>query len=349
MANHVSLKAMAEDKSIDGVAKVTHFKVDPRIITIEQGFNVRSKLYGQMTPARRAYIDSLKAAKLAGAVFPPLDVRVEEGEVILVDGENRLLMDLELIDEGHDIQFVECRHFRGNDAERVAHMVSTGQQGLPLTPLESGHGYRRLANWGWPVQRIAAFARRSDTHVEQCIMLAESDTALQEMLVRDEVSADVVIPLLRKHGSKKTLEILIDRLQHERANGGKKVTAKTLYGPAIPRPVVSKVVSSLDTFYTRLSDDDRHNLQTLLNGNEAELEGKTVTLSAASLKALFDAHQEVQQVYAKAEKRAEKKRARAATAAAGEENRDDGNGDGDADAEFSVDDVVTQHMTQAAA
>ena len=94
MANHVSLKAMAEDKSIDGVAKVTHFKVDPRIITIEQGFNVRSKLYGQMTPARRAYIDSLKAAKLAGAVFPPLDVRVEEGEVILVDGENRLLMDL---------------------------------------------------------------------------------------------------------------------------------------------------------------------------------------------------------------------------------------------------------------
>ncbi|HDR9070510.1 TPA: hypothetical protein QDA90_005892 [Burkholderia vietnamiensis] len=342
MANHVSLKAMAEDKSIDSVGKVTHFKVDPRIIKIEQGFNVRSKLYGQMTPTRRAYIDSLKQAKLAGAVFPPLDVRVEDGDVILVDGENRLLMDLELIDAGHEILFVECRHFRGSDAERVAHMVSTGQQGLQLTPLESGHGYRRLANWGWPVQRIAAHARRSDTHVEQCIMLAESDTAIQEMLVLEQTSADVVIPLLRKHGSKKTLEILIDGLERERANGGKKVTAKSLYGPVIPRQVVSKVVSSLDTFYTRLSESDRENLQTLLNGNEAELEGKTVTMSAASLKALFDAHQEVQQVYAKSEKREQNKRARAASSAA----------DGDAkdgDDEFSLDDVVTQHKTQAAA
>jgi hypothetical protein len=339
---HVSLKAMAEDKSVESVGKITHFKVDPRIIKIEQGFNVRSKLDGQMSPARREYIDSLKKAKRAGATFPPLDVRVEDGEVFLVDGENRLLADLELIKEGDDIQSVECRQFRGNDADRVAHMVATGQQGLQLAPLESGHGYRRLVNWGWPIQRIAAHVRKSDTHVEQCIMLAESDTKIQKMLILGQTSADVVIPLLRKHGSKKTLEILIDGLERARANGGKKVTAKSLYGPAIPRQVVSKVVSSLDTFYSRLSESDRENLQTLLNGNEQELEGKTITMSAASLKALFDAHQEVQQVYAKSEKREQNKRARAASAAA------EGDAKGNDD-EFSVDDVVAQHKTQAKA
>lgn len=342
MANHVSLKAMAEDKSIEGVSKVTHFKVDPRLITIEEGFNVRAKVNGVMTPARREYIDSLKAAKLAGATFPPLDVRVEDGVVILIDGENRLIADLELIKEGNDIQTVECRQLRDNDAERVAHMVGTGEQGLKLTHLEAGHGYRRLRGFGWSVQRIAKRARRSDTHIEQGIMLAESDTAIQQMLIKEEVASDVVLPLLRKHGSKKTLEILIERLEKERANGGKKVTAKSLYGPAIPRQVVSKVVSSLDTFYTRLSESDRENLQTLLNGNEAELEGKTVTMSAASLKALFDAHQEVQQVYAKSEKREQNKRARAAAAAAESDAKA-------SDDEFSLDDVVTQHKTQAAA
>lgn len=339
MTAHVSLKAMAEDKNLEGVAKVTHFKVDPRIIQVEQGFNVR-----YMTPSRRVYIDGIKKAKLAGATFPPLDVRVEEGAVLLVDGENRLFADLELIQEGHDIQFVECRHFRGNDAERVAHMVSTGQQGLPLSPLESGHGYRRLTSWGWSIQRIAAHGGRSDTHVEQCIMLAEADTAIQQMIVREEVPAHIVIDLLRKHG-KKTLEVLQESLAKAKSGGGKRVTAKTLYGPTIPRDVVGKVVSSLDSFHSRLSDDERQGLETLLVGNEAELEGKTITLPASALKALFDARQEVQQVYARAKQREENKKARAERAAkAGQEDAEDSA----TDSEFSVDDVVSEHLSQAA-
>lgn len=332
-----SLRALA-DKKTAGVSKDNVFKVDPRIIKIEQGFNVRYE-----TPARRAYIDGLKLAKRAGAIFPALDVRVEAGEVILVDGHNRLQADMELIAEGEDIQSVECRHFKGNDAERTAHMASTGQQGLPLSPLESGHAYRRLINWGWPIQRIAAHGGKSDTHVEQCIMLAESDTAIQQMIVRGEVPAHIVVDVLRKHG-KKALEVLQESLAKAQAKGGKKVTAKTLYGPTIPREVVGNVVSSLATFYTRLSDDDRQNLQTLLNGNEDELKGKTVTLDAASLKALFDAHHEVQQVYAKAEKREQNKKARAAKAGS-DASCEQVSADAD---EFSVDDVVTQHLSQAA-
>ncbi len=52
-----SLRALA-DKKTAGVSKDNVFKVDPRIIKIEQGFNVRYE-----TPARRAYIDGLKLAK----------------------------------------------------------------------------------------------------------------------------------------------------------------------------------------------------------------------------------------------------------------------------------------------
>ena len=59
---------------------------------------------------------------------------------------------------------------------------------------------------------------------------------------------------------------------------------------------------------------EREKLETLLNGNEAELEGQTVTLDAVSLKALFDAHQDVRQVYAKAARRDELRRERAAKA-----------------------------------
>jgi hypothetical protein len=46
----------------------------------------------------------------------------------------------ELIAEGTEILFVLCLEFRGNDAERTAHMTATGKQGLVISPLEAGHG-----------------------------------------------------------------------------------------------------------------------------------------------------------------------------------------------------------------
>ena len=352
-----SLKAMAEAKTDNPdepkkVSKASNaFLVDPRIIKIEDGFNVRGKIGGVMTPARREYIDGMKAARRAGATFPAIDVRVEDGEVNLVDGENRLIMTLELIDEGVDIEKIECRHFRGNDAERVAHMVGTGQQGLKLTPLECGHGYRRLISFGWSVSRIAAHSRVSDTTVEQYIMLAEADMAIQEMVMRDEVPAHIAIEVIRKHGGGiNALNLLEENLAKARATGSKKVTNKTLNGPTLPRKTVGTVLSAVDTFYTGLSDGDRGNLETILYGNEAELEGKTVTVSAASLKALFDAHHEVQAVYKKAEKREQNRIARAEKAQQSPQQvgeTDAATGD-PSDEAFDIDKTVQQHIAHAA-
>ncbi|MEX3917953.1 hypothetical protein AB4Y43_17175 [Paraburkholderia sp. BR10872] len=307
LADMVSLKMMAEGK-IEGVNKVTHYKLDPHIIEVEQGFNIRF-----MTPARREYIDGIKTAMRAGAKFPPLDVRIEGGRIILVDGHNRLIAILELIDEGVEILFVEVRQFSGNDADRVAHMVGTGQQGLPLSQLEQGHGFRRLQNFGWPLKRIANHIGKSETLVEKCVMLAEADTEIQQMLVREEVSADVVVDVLRRHRSR-ALEVLRALLAKAQNAGSRKVTERTLHGPSIPRDVVGKVVASLSTFYQRLPEGEREKLETLLQGNEAELEGQTITLDAASLKGLFDAHHDVRAVFAKAERRDELRRQRAAKA-----------------------------------
>ncbi|MBC8641660.1 hypothetical protein IAG25_33075 [Caballeronia sp. EK] len=336
-----SLRAIADQKTL-GVGKDNIFKIDPRVIKIEQGFNIRFE-----TPRRRAYIDDMKVAFRAGATFPPLRVRAEDGEVILVDGHNRLQMYQELIEEGAEILFVLCLEFRGNEAERVSHMTATGKQGLQILALEAGHGYRRLTNWGWPVQQIATRDGVSDTYVEQCIMLAEAPIAIQQMIVREEVACHVVVDVLRKHG-KRAHEVLVAGLERAKATGGKKVTTKTLNGPAIPRLVVDKVVSSLDTFYSRLSETDREQLQTVLDGNDSELEGRSITLSAASLKALLDARAEVQNVYAKADQRNQKRAARAAKEAAGADGATESDDSNEPDEEFSIDSAVADHFTQAA-
>lgn len=337
-----SLRAIADQKTL-GVSKDNIFKIDPRVIKIEPGFNIRFD-----TPRRRAYIDDMKVAFRAGATFPPLRTRAEDGEVILVDGHNRLQMYQELIEEGAEILFVLCLEFRGNEAERVSHMTASGKQGLTILALEAGHGYLRNLNWGWSIQKIAMKDGVSDTYVEQCIMLAEAPVAVQQMIVREEVACHVVVDVLRKHG-KRAHEVLLDGLERAKATGGKKVTTKTLNGPAIPRLVVDKVVSSLDTFYSRLSEMEREKLETVLEGNDAELEGQSVTLSAVSLKALLDARAEVQSVYAKAEQRNAKRAARAAKEAAGADGKAEvAVSEEINDEEFSIDCAVADHITQAA-
>lgn len=331
-----SMRALADQKDSD-VTKDNLFKADPRKVKVQEGFNVRF-----MNKRRRDYIDSMKGAKRQGAIFPAIDVKVVDGEILIVDGHNRHQMDLELIEEGFPVPFIICREFRGDEAAQTAHMVGTGRQGLQLLPVESGHGYLRQRNWGWEVKRIAEHSGVSDTYVENCMMLAESAIEIQRMMAEDLVSAQVVIQVLRRHGkqSPKSLDVLRDLLAKEKDGGGRKITDKTLNGPSIPRNVVGKVVSSLNTFYTRLSDTDRQSMQTVFESNEAELDGKSITLPASTLKALLEAHGEVQAVFDKQAAKAKRKKARAEQAAAASDGEDE---------TFSVDDAVAQHDAQAAA
>lgn len=71
----VSLKVLAERK-VAGINKQTQFKVDPRIIEIEPGFNVR--------PIDQDHVKSFKESIKSGAIVPPMFVRVEDGRIVLV-------------------------------------------------------------------------------------------------------------------------------------------------------------------------------------------------------------------------------------------------------------------------
>jgi ParB-like chromosome segregation protein Spo0J len=188
----VSLKALAESKT-DGVSKTTQFKVDPMLLEIEDGFNAR--------PIDLDHVAAMKESFLAGAVFPPLQVRVESGRIVVVDGHHRRAMFLQLVGEGHEIVGVDAVQFRGNDADRVA-MLLTSAQGKPLTPLQQGVQYRRLIGFGWDKKAISAKVGRSMAFVNEALLLAESNSDVQEMVASKAVSAKAAIRAVREHGEK---------------------------------------------------------------------------------------------------------------------------------------------------
>ncbi|MEM4986302.1 ParB N-terminal domain-containing protein [Collimonas sp. H4R21] len=221
----VSLKVLAERKA-DGVQKTTRFQVDPRIIEIEPGFNGR--------PIDQEHVDSIKASIKAGAELDALVVRVEDGRIILVDGHHRLTAILQLIAEGLEILRIDARQFRGNDAERIAHML-TSAQGKPLTPLEQGLQYRKLIGFGWTNQEVASKVGKSASHVSQMLTLAESNSDVQGMVARKEVAAHVALDVVKKHGSGAG-KVLAGHLETARSSGKIKVTKKTVTPTEQPTP-----------------------------------------------------------------------------------------------------------------
>lgn len=215
MQDFVSLKVAAEKKIHgDDVAKATHFNVNPRLVTVEAGFN---------RPISRENVDQFKASIRAGATIPPIYVRVDSGVIVLVDGEHRWIAVCELIAEGLEIPSMAAIQFRGSDADRITHLL-TSAQGKPLTPLESGLQYLKLLRLQWDVKQIAARIGRSTTHVDQCIVLAESNTDVQEHVRNGDVSGTTAAKIVRKHGSGAGA-VIKDKLTEAKAAGKTRVTA----------------------------------------------------------------------------------------------------------------------------
>lgn len=213
----VSLKLFAENH-VEGVSKTTQFQVDPRIIEVEDGFNAR--------PLDPEHVACIKTSYASGAILPPVFVRVDNGKIIMVDGHHRLAAALELIAEGQDVLRLDAIQFRGNDADRIAHML-TSNAGKNLTPLEMGIQYKKLAAFGWKTAEIAAKVGKSRGHVDSMIALAESDSDVQGMVRRGEVAAHVAVAQVKKHGSGAGAK-LATALTTAKANGKAKVTLKTI-------------------------------------------------------------------------------------------------------------------------
>lgn len=224
-----SLKVLAESKT-EGVQKTTQFQVDPRIIEIEEGFN---------RPIDRAHVESMKAAKKAGATFPPVFVRVENGHIIMVDGHHRLTADLELIAEGVAVKRIDCMQFRGNDADRIVLSLTTAQ-GKPLTPLEAGLRYKKLLTFGWTPAEIGERVGKTRQHVDDMVLLANAPSAVQTMIQNNEVAANTALPVVREHGDGAT-QVLQAAQSRAAASGKAKVTKKTLSSAQPKRGISAEI------------------------------------------------------------------------------------------------------------
>jgi len=231
-----SLKALAENKSSEGVTKSIEYRVDPDLIQFEPGFNLREE-----GPELDAHIERLYLAMKAGAFIPPIDISMVDGVIIARDGHCRTRAARKLKLEMPEFT-LEARQLRGNEADAVLHMLGTGSGSKPLSPLEQGKGYLRLVNMGLKPAEIATKLGVSRVTIDNGLTLAEAPVELQQMVAKNEVSSTVARKAVKQ--GKDAVEAVKTAVKAQReepvepaAKGKakpakKKVTAKTLRGTA---------------------------------------------------------------------------------------------------------------------
>lgn len=249
-----TFKRMIGDKTIK---RADAMKIRLEDIHEEPGFNLRDETAVDADGV--SFEESIRALAEfigAGGTYPALEVRPrEEGGVFVVDGYRRrralTLLDSEgklprtpARDGGPPEAWISIVPFEGSDAERTLRIL-TSVENRRLGALEVARGYRRLANFGWTTTQIAQGVHKSRTHVEQMLMLANSNSDVQRAINSGQVSASAAVGLVRQHGEQagQVIEQAAERAQDE---GKTKVTPRMLTGR--PRLTVKAIAPPLQKF-----------------------------------------------------------------------------------------------------
>lgn len=235
----VSLKVMKE-RGLPGVSTVKSWGVDPRLVEFEPGFN---------RPINREHVESIKAALRAGHELDDIKVRVEEGRIIAVDGHHRVTAAVEWLAEpgvkeppgGFQLG---AKQFRGGDAQRVIHLI-TSSQGLALTPLERSVQYRKLVAWGWSPQAIAEAVSRSAQSVSDALVLADANSDVKQAVAEKQISATNAVKIVRQEGERAG-QVIKEHVQAAQKAGKAKATAKQVAG-ATPKDLVVAIRAEMES------------------------------------------------------------------------------------------------------
>ncbi|WP_033782694.1 DNA-binding protein [Pantoea sp. 9140] len=201
---------------------------------VELGYNIRE--------IDQTHVEEFRDAYIAGEHVPPLAVQVTEQGIKVIDGHHRYYGAKLAKEAGYDIR-LECKDFVGNEADRIAFMV-TSSQGRALEPLERATAYLRLVNQGWEPAQISKKVKRSITDVENHLALLTSGDELIALVKNKEVAATTAVALVREHGASAG-RVAKTELEKAKAAGKKKLTkaaAMTQFSAKQARQLVELLV-----------------------------------------------------------------------------------------------------------
>ena len=234
-------------------------RIDPRLITIEDGWNFRVD-----TPEFLQGIEDLAASIASEGVLVPVSVFEDGDKIVLDDGHRRLRAALRAIELGTNIETIPYLTVpkKTNRTERLLGMVNRNT-GTPNTPLELAEAFRRLIAYGLDQKQIALRTGRTEGGVSQIMAINALAPAVKNMVVKGDVAASTAVQATRKHKGK-AADVLSDAIAKANAKAAEKAAkaaekaAKPGKEPAKPAAVSSRAkVKASDVMPALPKDSDK--------------------------------------------------------------------------------------------
>lgn len=194
--------------------------IDPRIIQVEDGFNVRVD-YGD--------IQALSISIAENGVRVPLRGYKKGDGYVITDGHRRYKAIMLLVEQGTEIRVPMLTEKNPSVEQRIIDMYICND-GKKLTPLEEAEIVKRLHTLGLTSKEIATKLGCTEAHVCNMRAIADLPTKLKNRIKGNEISSTLVLTVMR--GNKQlTVDEITTKVEQilDKAKGtGKKVTKKDI-------------------------------------------------------------------------------------------------------------------------
>jgi ParB/RepB/Spo0J family partition protein len=164
------------------------FKVDPRILIINEGWNTRDE-----SEALNEHIDQLAQSIAEIGVRKPIEVKLENGKLIVKDGHCRTRATMRAIDHYKaDIKTVPVISVDryASDEDLILNQV-VSNSGKPLTNMEEAKVYKKLLDFGWNQSDIARKVGKTPGRISQILDLLTMPNSVQAAVISGAVSASL--------------------------------------------------------------------------------------------------------------------------------------------------------------
>lgn len=226
------------------------FKIDPRNIVVEPGFNCRDF----SAPDNIEHVAALKASIKRVGLREPLTVRLENDIVYLVGGECRLRAVLSIIEDGEEFASVPCQAdpSSNNTDDRLIEQP-TRNGGKKFSQMEMAALAKRLVvGRGLEPEKLAEQWEMTPQNLRRLLDLNALPEAVKETVRAKEIAPSEAARIIAAEGPAAGAEIISRGVALAKYSGKKKATPKQLntvrskpIGKTIRPPEAERVIQFL--------------------------------------------------------------------------------------------------------
>lgn len=164
------------------------YKVDPRILVIKEGWNTRDE-----SPDLEAHIDMLAQSIAEVGVKKPIEVKLEDGKLVVKDGHCRTRAAMRAIEhykaDIKTVSVISVDRYASDEDLILSQIISNS--GKPLTAMEQARVFKKLLDLGWNQSDIAKKVGMSSGRISQILDLLTMPQTVQAQVISGAVSASL--------------------------------------------------------------------------------------------------------------------------------------------------------------